>query len=220
MQDQPQKLQLLSTPHRHKALNLRYSRLIRRLRLLLPLGALAIGVVVLSWQLIEDRQIEAISADIPLPALGRNELISPRFESRDEKGQPFTITASRALQDSGRTDLVLLQHPQGEIILQAGDVLRIRSDKGAFSQNTQRLVLNDHVVLSTDQNYTLNSASFHVDMAEGVAWSDDKVNGQGPAGTIDAAGLKAWSAQEHLIFKGPARLVLTNIGDGEGLKGL
>lgn len=214
MQDTRQKLELLSTPHRHKALKQRYSRFIRRLRLILPMMALALGVVVLTWKLMEDRQTEAIATGLPLPAMGRNELINPRFESRDEKGQPFTITAARALQDSTRTDLVVLQEPHGEMILGEGDILRIQADKGAFSQDAQRLVLNENVELSTDLHYVLNSASLHVDLAQGHAWSDDAVAGHGPAGTLHAAGMRAQSAQEHLIFVGPARLVLTDTGGG------
>ena len=47
-----------------------------------------------------------------------------------------------------------------------------------------------------------------LDMDKNTAWSEEKVYGQGPTGTIEAHGLKANTENGILTFHGPAKLIL------------
>ena len=53
-----------------------------------------------------------------------------------------------------------------------------------------------------------------VNLSSREAWSDKPVYGQGPAGTLQATGLQAHTETDHLIFTGPAKLVLNKSVEG------
>lgn len=186
-----------------------YSLLIRRLRLVLPLAALAIAAVVFTWGSMSETRIIPAIEDTALPKiLGKNELLNPRFESTDEKNQPYTITAERAVQGEANDNLIILEKPVGDMLLSSGNRVALKADNGAFRQDTQRLFLRGHVRMLHDAGYEMETAQLQVDLAKSTAWSEDPVSGRGPAGTLEATGLQASTPDGHLIFNGPAKLVL------------
>ena len=77
-----------------------YSRTVRWLRLALPLIALGLTAVVFTWNSNTQVAMIADKNDKKIPTtVGKNELLNPRFEGADQKGQPYTLTATRAVQE-------------------------------------------------------------------------------------------------------------------------
>src|SRR5690348_4194987 len=85
----------------------RHSIVVRGLRFLLPLAALAIVAVVVAWPKMDDSIVPIPREDIIPQKTGRNELINPRFESANSDMQPYVITAERAVQSMKDSQLVL-----------------------------------------------------------------------------------------------------------------
>jgi len=205
-----------------------YSRFIRRTRLVLPIIALILIAVVLSWPNMDvnkDFIIEDTSGS-PQDAAS-NALINPRFESVDPNNQPYTIIAARAVQSQDNENLVLLEKPSGDITLNSGNWLAIEADKGAYRQSEQQFLLQDNVNIFHDEGYQLQTAQLHLDFIKNMAWSDHDVRALGPRGTIEATGLQASGKDELIIFHGPAKMVIKRdnneiggaLGSGFGLKG-
>lgn len=194
----------------------RYSRFIRRLRLILPLIALGIIAVVFSWGSFnaDDLMVAPPAEGQGAQEIGRNELLNPRFESKDEKNQPYTITASRALQSKDNENLVLLEQPLADILLNNGNWLAIKSKEGAYRQDSERLLLQEDVTIFHDAGYQMTMQELHVDMAKNLAWSETDIAAQGPAGLLDAKGMNAQMDKGELIFTGPAKLILYSGFDG------
>ncbi len=215
-QDQDNRLdRLIKTPSKGGSDGLRYSRFIRRMRFILPVVALAITAVVFTWSSMYDTRIVPVNLEASQnQTVGKNELLNPRFESMDEKNQPYTITASRAIQGETYDDLVVLESPLGDIMLNDGTWVAIRAEQGAFRQDTQRLLLQDKVQIFHDAGYQLDTELLNIDLAQNQTWSDQDVYIQGPAGTLEAKGLKGDSGADTLNFTGPAKLVLFNAGEG------
>lgn len=201
-------------PVRARSLNTRYSAFIRSMRIVLPLFALGIIAALFSWNTLQPDQIAPIAAEKAAPTIGKNELLNPRFDSVDDKNQPYTITAERALQ--GENDgLMVLDNPMADVALNSGNWMAIKSEQGAFRQESQRLLLKSNVELFHDDGYTMKTQELDVDLEAGTARSDVKVDAHGPMGTIEASGLQADSKAETLIFTGPATLVLYDAGGSE-----
>jgi lipopolysaccharide export system protein LptC len=104
--------------------------------------------------------------------------------------------------------MVLLENPKGDITLKNGTRLAAEAEKGTYSQQTEKLLLEGHVRLFHDDGYELVTEKMLVDMQSQQAWSDREVSGQGPAGSIKATGLEADMGKGKLIFTGPVKLVL------------
>ncbi len=208
--NQERRERLAQPPKERKGYNQSYSRYVRWMRLLFPLAAMAIVAVLFTWsdgseeELVVPIQQQATAQK----AIGKNELLNPRFESKDEKDQPYTVTASRALQGESDDKLIILEKPVADMLLDTGNWVAVEADKGAYHQETQKLLLQGDVKLFHDEGYQMKTPQLHVDMKKSYAWSDMDVYGQGPAGTLEAKGLKANNETGRLVFTGPAKLVL------------
>lgn len=185
-----------------------YSRYVRFLRLALPLIAIGIIALIMTWPRIENT-MEPIKKEAVIPlTVGKNEVISPRFESRDEKQQPYRITADLAVQSPTNQDIVFLEKPAADITLNSGAWLAVKADKGAYRQHDERLLLEGAVEIFHDAGYRLLTEKMLVNMQTGRVFSETPVHANGPAGTLNAAAMEGNNTDGLLIFKGPARLVL------------
>lgn len=192
-----------------------YSRFIRRMRLFLPLLALVIAVLVMVGM---NKQTPLV-APVPKtesnpPGFGKNELLNPRFESLDDKRQPFTITAARAIQGEKEENLLLLENPLADMLLNSGNWVAIEAKNGAYRQDTGRLLLRGDVKLYHDAGYQMETQELDMDLEASQAWSNVTVTAQGPDGTLTAAGLKADNKKGRVIFTGPAKLTLNRSFEG------
>lgn len=191
-----------------------YTRFVRAMRLLLPLVAVGIVGIVVSWPRVEERMTAPPNVSPQAQTVGQNELINPRFESQDSKAQPYTITATRAVQSSANPDIVFLETPVGDIKLSDGAKLGAAAEKGAFDQKAQTLNLEGRVKLVHDKGYEMTTEALLVDMAARTAYADTDVAGHGPAGTLAASGVKADMANGAVIFTGPVTLTLKSGVEG------
>ena len=191
----------------------RYSKFIRHMKMAMPLIALAITAIVFTWSNVNDDNIIPVKAQDALPkTIGRNELLNPRFESMDTKKQPYSITAARAVQGEADTNLVMLEKPTGNMQLSSGNMINMEADQGSFKQDERKLMLRGDVEIYHDKGYTLKTSELQIDMDSNSAVSDKDVNIEGPAGTLNAKGLRADNNEGYLVFNGPANLVLTGSG--------
>ena len=192
----------------------RYSRLVRFLRLTLPLLAVGLIGLLFAWPQVEDSlPLMQETAGIPR-TMGTNELINPRFESIDSENRPFTITATRAVQSARDPSVILMDTPMADITLQDGIWIAVEAARGAYRQDAENILLEGVVTLFHDDGYELKTERLQVDLKQGQAFSDQPVSAQGPAGTLQASGLRAEAGGGHLVFTGPVRLVLNRKIDG------
>ncbi len=207
---------LAPTAKNRSIVNIAHTKWVRRMRLMLPLIALFIIGVLLGWSELSDEQtIPVQEQQTSTQSIGKNELVNPRFESTDEKKQPYTITALRAVQGENNENLIMLEKPVADILLNSGNWLAIQADQGAFREDTQRLLLKDNVKIFHDLGYQMTTPQLHVDMNKEYAWSQKDIYAQGPAGTLQAKGMELYSTTGRLVFTGPAKLTLN-----KALKGL
>ncbi len=195
-------------------INRRYSFFVRGMRLMLPLGALAIVAVVLAWPKMDDTLTPVPKETILPQGGGLNELISPHFESTTNDQQPYVITADRAVQSPEDEALVMLEKPVADVTLKDSNTLNARSDNGVYRQDTTILVLDGNAQIQHSSGHTLRSSQINISMKDQLLWSDQPVSGDGPSGTIDAKSMRANNVTGIVTFIGPAKLILRNTEQG------
>ncbi len=175
---------------------------------LLPAAALTLLATIALWPEIArqtDRAERALRGSLR-GAVGSGRMVSPRYQSVDEKGRPYTITAASAVQaGEERIDLTA---PIGDILLQSGTWLRVQSKTGVYLQHQGKLDLAGDVWLYRDDGTTMRTQSAALDLNSGAGAGAQPVSAEGPFGTLDAMGFAAVSGGAELQFAGPARLVL------------
>ena len=189
----------------------RYSRFVRLMRLALPLAA--VGLVALVFIRMNGEQDTIVpmrldEKELKSKNIAKNELMNPKFESTDKKGQPYEITALRAVQGEINKDLIMLEEPVGVLTMNDGTRIKVRSKTGAYRQDTERFYLEGSVFMEHAQGYTLASDEAHVDLKNNFAWSEQDVQGTGPDMHITASGMQANGKTGEVIFTGPATLTL------------
>lgn len=196
-------------------INRRYSAIVRSLRLVLPLVALIIVTIVIAWPRM-DETLAPIPRDdiIAQPSIGKNELINPHFESTHSDQQPYVITADRAVQSQKEESLILLEQPKADVTMAGGDIVHARSERGAYRQDSQILVMDENVLLKHDTGYQLRSERMTVSMRDQTAWTDLPVDGEGPSGTLQATAMNANNATGKIIFSGPAKMIILQTEKG------
>ncbi len=195
--------------------NASYSKLVRRLRLMLPIVALIIIAVLFAWPSMQTQQIPSIEDEAKETLSGRKELLNPVFESVDRKNQPYKVIAKRAIQGETEDNLIILEEPTGNITMESGEILNVLANNGAYRQDIQRLFLKGNVELLYSDKFKLETEELDIDMRESQAWSKTNVRAIGPMGVVTALGLEARNAEGLLVFTGPAKLILN-----ESLSGL
>lgn len=190
-----------------------YSKFVRFMRLALPLGALAIILVLYLGSGLEEQVIKPMeevtrAPDLKERSIAKNELLNPKFESMSTQNLPYQITADRAVQGEKNQNLIMLDKPVGEITMEDGMHVKLQSNAGAYRQDTGRFFLEGDVYLEHDGGFTLQMDEAHIDLKQGYAWSEKSLEGEGPDMTIAARGVRANNNSGTVVFSGPATLTL------------
>ncbi len=130
-----------------------------------------------------------------------------QYHGVDQRGQPFTLTADQA-NERGADD-VLLANPEGDITLNSGAWLMLKSVSGTFNQKADTLALRGNVTLYRNDGTIMTAPRAAIDLHDGTANSTDPVAAQGPFGTLNAAnGFNLTGRGTDVVFKGPVSLTL------------
>lgn len=192
-----------------KAFTMMHSRIISALKIFFPLAALGLMAVVVFVSQSRDDFIPS-TQDYDLKKPATNELIKPRFESKDNKSRPYTITAEKAIQSEIQKDKIFLDKPLADMSTLSGNWFAIEADQGEYTKDQKEILLEGNVRLFQDQGYFVKTKKLLIYLEQGIAQSDNPVQGQGPAGILKAKGLTALQKENKIVFKGPAQLILHN----------
>lgn len=174
---------------------------------ILPVLALGLLGTVAIWPELERQTDAARLAIRRLGAVeGHGRVLDARYQSVDEKGRPYTITAAVAVQAGPRR--VNLTMPKGDVTMQNGAWLLVHSRQGVYLQHAGQLDLSGDVTLYRDDGTILRAPTASIDLKRGAATSADTVSAEGPFGTLDAKGFALVDKAGMIQFTGPARLVL------------
>ena len=200
------------TGHQPPRLSLsnRYSLFVGVMKVLLPATAAALVLLVVAWPRfsieVEDVRL-SVSKLAPRQAENLT-MLNARFEGRDEKDQPFSVTADIATQSESDKDLVTLELPKADITLQDGAWLALTARSGEYRKDAQVLDLTGSVNLYHDKGFELRTEAARIHLDLGMAEGANPVQGQSSLGTIQAEGFKVLDRGARIFFLGRSHLVI------------
>ncbi|WP_119460868.1 LPS export ABC transporter periplasmic protein LptC [Rhodospirillaceae bacterium SYSU D60014] len=192
-----------------------YSRFVGLAKLLLVTLAAGLIVLLVVWsQLnIDEHRLRIGVTDFAPDELDSLNMVNPRFEGMDDDNRPFSITAEAASQadESGR--IIKLAQPKADITLTDGAWIALTADVGRYSRDADMLELYGGVNLFHDRGFELQTSRAQVDLKEGVAFGNEQVRGQGPAGELVAEGFRVTDDGDRVFLTGQSRIVLYSESD-------
>ena len=188
----------------------RYSLFVGVMKVLLPATAAALVLLVVAWPrfAIEEEGFRLSASKLAPSQAESLTMLNARFEGRDEKDQPYSVTADIATQSESDKDLVTLELPKADITLEDGTWLALTARSGEYRKEAQVLDLAGSVNLFHDKGFELRTEAARIRLADGMAEGALPVQGQGSIGTIQAEGFRVLDRGARIFFLGRSRLVI------------
>lgn len=182
-------------------------RLLRKAILACGLGTVAAMVLIGIYNPFSTKLGALSFSDISIDGT-KIAMARPKLAGFRTDGQPYTLTAERALQDIKQPTVVELQRVSGEIGATAGEATRLTADTGIYDSVAQHMKLSSNVRIANARlEVLLRSAD--IDFKTGVYESDEPVEvhvGDGTTITGDRA--TARNNGQELTFEGRVRTTI------------
>ncbi len=193
----------LAERSRSGALAPRYSRFVEIIRLVLPLTAVALVLLVFGYSMFTRPPASFTLTLKDLAALGGDRVVTnPTLTFTDEDTRAFVVKATRAKQLEGQTDLWRLEDIRGRMNKPVGPGYNLTSTHGVLNTKSEVMDLAGAIAVKSDDGYEFYATSARVDMQSGEVKSASAVHGAGPTGTIEAESFLLRNRGQQLSFMG------------------
>jgi lipopolysaccharide export system protein LptC len=128
-----------------------------------------------------------------------------RYRGQDNKGRPFTIDASSAVQANSQQKIVDILGMSAEIGLDSGPAT-LRAGRGRYDIEAQKVDILGPIQLAAADGYRLATRDVAVDLSSQQLESRGAVEGTMPLGRFSANKLEADLPQKKVVLTGRARL--------------
>jgi len=186
----------------------RHSRLVRILRIALPVCALFIGAL---YFLSSGHEVSIgdINASVSRVEISKDRLrmVDPKMEGVTDDNGNYKVTAEYAEQEVGNTKLVHLHKVRAEVNNGSRGWTRLTSPKGLFDTKTQALVLTGDIEVTTHSGMTSRLTRADVDMKAQIITSTEPVTVLFPDGQLDARAMHIAMRKREISFLGDVKLV-------------
>jgi lipopolysaccharide export system protein LptC len=135
-------------------------------------------------------------------------MMKPRLAGTDSKGNPYVITADRAVQDAHNPKRAVLQNLEADLTLDKSSWVNARAHAGLVDMTTGQLELYNGIDVFTANGYELHSASASANLRQSVIHGHETVTGQGPDGTLRADEFHADRNTDILTLSGHVQMTL------------
>jgi lipopolysaccharide export system protein LptC len=186
----------------------RHSRLVRWLRIVLPLGSAAIGGFVL------------VAAHFGLPGaidlsaarltVTRNAIImeQPRVTGFDRDQREYSVAADRAIQPLTSPDEVRLEAIQAELMAAGQGGTKISAEAADYDHSDRKLLLHGAIVVNSASGYELSMTEALVDFAAGTMATPNPTTVRYQDSEVSAQSMSVSDGGELIVFEGQVRTLL------------
>lgn len=174
---------------------------VRFMKFILPLIALGTVAAVIAWPQLSKRHntlsLSFSDVDSASAALVMN---NPKYRGSDASGQPYVVTADRAIQDPKDDKQVTLDRVQADITMSSGEWWSLTADTGLYNGTAHLLDLYGNINVYGDRGSEMHGHSAEVNLQTKVISSDEKVWGQAEFGQIRANGMRVYDKGRVIVF--------------------
>ena len=208
----PRRLRSYLALRRRRSSDFRRSRLISMMRVIFPVVAVGLLVLVATWpRLVPDDSRFRLEGTAVGPAGSKKpQVLNPRLLGVDNNERPFQISADMGSRVGGEDgeEVYQLDQPKADITLGDGSWVALTAKDGIYRRVDRVLQLSGNVSLFHDSGTEFVTETAHVDLARRSARGDERVEGQGPFGLLESEGFRILNEGDLIVFTGKTRLTL------------
>ena len=185
-------------------LALRHSARVRRLKIILPLGAAIISFAFIAVSLARTWIPDEVSLKSATVEDGKIVMEKPALAGRNNKGFDYSMNAERALQDITSPNLMTLEKvlaavPMNDIVAQ------VVAQEGLFDRATNKLQMTAPFDINLSNGIQAKFKSANVDLKAGTMDSQETVTITTNDGSIVAESLRIADNGRTITFSGQVR---------------
>ncbi len=182
----------------------RHSRLVRILRVVIPIGCVLAVIGPLVW--IFYNPLRLIRADVSVGAVtisgSKITMQAPKLTGFKRDNRAYVVNASSAVQDPRKPNLVELHDLVSNIELADNGWAKLQAAFGVYDSQTEKLQLEKEVHLRTNSGYDVRTVAARIDFKSGHVVSQNPVKVTMETGTIDANSMEILDNGKEIIFDG------------------
>lgn len=165
-----------------------YSRFVRIMKVMLPLIAFSLVVLVIAYSML--RREGGGNVSITYTAVGDlkndRQLVNPKLTGTDGRDQPFTVTAKAATQAPGKARKMTFEQVVADVTMQDKTWVQVDAKNGLLDAEAKTLDLTDTINIYSDKGYECHTQSARYDFGLGLLKGENPITCQGPLGVISA----------------------------------
>jgi hypothetical protein len=182
-----------------------YSRFVHIAKILLPSAAVGLLLVIVLYSALHSSLSNVNVSFGDVKALGGElEMSNPTLTYTDDQNRAFFVNARRATQKTTQQasrDLWHLEDVRGRMAPPTGRGYKVTSDTGQLDASKKLLDLAGRVLVVSDEGYTFEARSAHVDMGDNRVRSEEPVRAHGGATTIDSDRFEMWDRERGCALR-------------------
>lgn len=194
----------------------RHSVRVRLLRVMLPIGILAIigGTIAVSY-FNPFRVLARLPLDPGKIVVSGTKITmaAPRLAGFTQDARAYDVSARAASQDLRKPDILELQDIQAKFDLEDKAQVELTAIEGVFDRKANQLTLLNKILLTTTTGYEARLTQAVVDVKSGNVVSSNPVEVKLLNGTLNANRLAIDDKGEAIRFEGGVSMLLTLDGD-------
>ncbi len=185
-----------------------HSAHVKRLKILLPVLALAISLAFIAVSWVRAIFPDNLSIGGARIENGRVVMEKPAISGRNDEGISYFMNAARALQSIANPSDIALETIEAAVPIRSDLIARVTATAAKFDRDTDRLDMTAPFVVTLSSGITAHFKSAHLDVHAGILASKESVTVTAKESTLVANGMNITDKGRVIGFSGNVRLTL------------
>jgi hypothetical protein len=183
---------------------------IRLMQIILPVGALILGSITISWPFLNDTEVSfTLSKDDVARSDGVIRMTNMSYVGTDARDRLFKVQANAGEQDTPTAPRIRLTDIEAEMELEPGNGATVVARTGIYRTQENSLSLVGGVNLQTENGYHLEMDGAEIDLRARTAIGQGNVIGRSELGVLTAAEVNLNVQERGAVFDGGVSLKIT-----------
>ncbi|CAN7262543.1 LPS export ABC transporter periplasmic protein LptC [Pararhizobium sp. LjRoot255] len=186
----------------------RHSRLVRRLKIILPLVAVVIGAIFVAVSVVRAFLPENLQIENATIENGKIVMQNPAISGRNKQDISYSMKAVRALQDIANPDIITLETIHAEMPVNETLIATVEATSGIYDRGGNTLNMNAPFSIRMNNGVVADFQTAYLDINAGEMETKKPIAISMNGGSIVAQSLRMTDKGRIVTFEGMVKVVV------------
>lgn len=186
----------------------RHSRRVRRLKVVLPLLAVVMVAGFVGYSFVSTPAAGPIQTEGSVFEEGKLVMNSPKLEGFTKDGRPYSVNATRAIQDFDKQDIINLDGIDAKMPVEADNWAKVEAVSGVYDRAANTLDVPTDILVTTTDGLVAKLQSAFLDINNGSLKSTTPVDIQSHGSRVTAGSMAVLERGRRVVFETRVRVYI------------